>query len=78
VSRFKVLFFLTGREGGAYAQRLWFGVPRVGDEVMLHSQTDGALHPHQVVRVVWGNEDEGFFAHDHQVQQVNVEVQEIA
>lgn len=73
MTRFKVAFFLRNV---AYAQRLWFGVPRVGDEVMLRRE-GGALVPHRVLRVVWGNEDERFTAHEGQVQQVNVEVEEV-
>lgn len=72
MSKFQIRFFLDGSE---YAGRLWFAAPRVGDEVMLGPDDDRKAY--RVIRVVWGNVDRDFYAHEHQVQRVNVEIREV-
>jgi len=67
-----VRIFLGGAE---FTARSWIYVPRVGDEIMLGP--DGARKAFRVIRVVWGNEREGWHPIGQGPQRVNIEVEHI-
>ena len=68
-------FYTAERE---MARRVWFYVPRVGDEVMLGE--DDTRQAYRVVRVVWGNDHLDFMAREGrgESQRVNIEIEEIS
>ena len=48
------IYFVLDRKD--YAFRVWPGVPRIGDRVMMH--TNDGPRTHEVLEVVWGVREE--------------------
>jgi len=62
-----IYFFLKKER---YAMRVWWNVPRVGDEVMLNFK--GKQKAFKVIRVVWGVESEAEYGMGYQCANVEI------